>query len=103
MTITDEKKNISWGGIKFYIKKYIILGKGLMQDPDTPLISKILLGIAIGYALMPFDLIPDFIPVLGQLDDLIIIPGLIYLALMFIPKDVYDRNKKNAFMEKGGL
>jgi len=38
--------------------------------------------------LLPFDLIPDFIPVLGQLDDILIVPGLIYLALKMIPKDI---------------
>ena len=43
---------------------------------------------AMAYALSPIDLIPDFIPILGVLDDLVIVPGLIWLALMFIPKDV---------------
>ena len=44
--------------------------------------------MAIGYLLLPFDLIPDFIPVIGQLDDLLIVPGLIYLALKMIPDEV---------------
>ncbi|NOS96106.1 MAG: DUF1232 domain-containing protein [Methylotenera sp.] len=50
--------------------------------------AKFFLGLAVGYLLLPFDLIPDFIPVLGQLDDVIIIPVLLYLALLFIPKAV---------------
>ena len=50
--------------------------------------AKFLLWLAIGYVLLPFDLIPDFIPVLGQLDDILIVPGLIYLALKMIPKDI---------------
>ncbi|HLD08771.1 MAG TPA: YkvA family protein [Methylophilaceae bacterium] len=59
-----------------------------MHHPQTPLFAKILLGLAVAYLLLPFDLIPDFIPVLGQLDDVLIVPGLIYLALKMIPDHV---------------
>ena len=52
--------------------------------------AKILIGIAIAYALSPVDLIPDFIPVLGHLDDLIIVPLLIFAAVRLVPKDVLE-------------
>jgi uncharacterized membrane protein YkvA (DUF1232 family) len=61
------------------------------RHPETPLAAKVLLGLAIGYLLLPFDLIPDFIPVLGQLDDVFIVPGLIYLALRLIPDKIVDQ------------
>jgi uncharacterized membrane protein YkvA (DUF1232 family) len=48
---------------------------------QTPLVSKTLLGLAFGYLLLPFYLIPDFIPVISHLDDLVIIPLLVYFAL----------------------
>jgi uncharacterized membrane protein YkvA (DUF1232 family) len=60
----------------------------ISHHPQTPLFAKILLGLAIGYLLLPFDLIPDFIPVIGQLDDLVIVPGLVYLALKLIPEEL---------------
>ena len=60
----------------------------VLKHPETPWIAKIFLGLAVGYLLMPFDLIPDFIPIIGQLDELVIIPILLYLALLFIPKHV---------------
>lgn len=60
----------------------------MLRHPQTPLLAKVLLGLAVGYLLLPFDLIPDFIPVIGHLDDVMIVPGLIYLALKMIPDEI---------------
>ena len=62
--------------------------KRLQQHPQTPKLAKALLWLAIGYLLMPFDLIPDFLPVVGQLDELVIIPILLYWALRLTPATV---------------
>ena len=62
--------------------------KRLQQHPQTPKFAKALLWLAIGYLLMPFDLIPDFLPVIGQLDEVVIIPILLYWALKLTPQDV---------------
>ncbi|WP_292375588.1 MULTISPECIES: YkvA family protein [unclassified Methanosarcina] len=75
--------------IKDNAKKYIELCKLIYADPRTPKTARILLWIAIGYALSPIDLIPDFIPVIGHLDDLVIIPILLYIAMRSVPKNVY--------------
>jgi len=66
----------------------------VLKHPQTPLLAKIVLGLAVGYALLPFDLIPDFIPVIGHLDDLIIVPGLVVMALWLIPKQVVAECRK---------
>ncbi len=55
------------------------------RDPRVPLTAKLLAGAVAAYALSPIDLIPDFIPVLGYLDDLILVPLGIALALRMIP------------------
>ncbi|WP_343247458.1 YkvA family protein [Diplocloster hominis] len=65
-----------------------------LKDKDTPLTAKIAAGITIGYALSPIDLVPDFIPVLGYLDDLILLPAFIALTIKLIPKDIWEKNKK---------
>ncbi|MDO8445027.1 MAG: DUF1232 domain-containing protein [Deltaproteobacteria bacterium] len=62
----------------------------VLKDSRTPIFAKVLLGAAVSYALMPFDLIPDFIPVIGHIDDVIIVPGLLYLALKMIPKELVE-------------
>ncbi len=62
----------------------------VLRHPKTPVLAKIFLGLAIAYVLMPFDLIPDFIPVIGQLDDLVIVPLLVYVALKMIPNAVVN-------------
>lgn len=64
-----------------------------VQDPRTPKTAKFILWLAVGYALMPFDLIPDFIPVLGQIDDVVIIPLLVVTALKLIPVEVLRDSK----------
>jgi uncharacterized membrane protein YkvA (DUF1232 family) len=63
---------------------------------DVPITAKIIVVIAVVYALSPLDLIPDFIPVLGYLDDLIILPLLIYLSIKLIPKNIFDECKEKA-------
>lgn len=59
-------------------------------DSRTPVMAKILAALTVAYLLSPIDLIPDFIPVLGLLDDLIIVPLLIKATLELIPKYVLD-------------
>ena len=58
------------------------------QHPECPIFSKLLVGFIILYALSPIDLIPDFIPILGYLDEAIILPILIVLAIRLIPEKV---------------
>ena len=58
------------------------------RDPRTPWFAKVVAGAVVAYALSPIDLIPDFIPVLGYLDDLIIVPLGIALAVKMIPNAV---------------
>ncbi|MEY8877527.1 MAG: YkvA family protein, partial [Leptothrix sp. (in: b-proteobacteria)] len=58
------------------------------RHPDTPWPAKLLAGVVVAYALSPIDLIPDFVPVLGLLDDLLLLPALIWLAVRLVPADV---------------
>jgi uncharacterized membrane protein YkvA (DUF1232 family) len=66
----------------------------VLADSRTPIQAKILLGLAVGYLCMPFDLIPDFLPVIGHLDDIIIVPALVYLALRFIPAELVAEHRR---------
>ncbi|NOU24262.1 MAG: DUF1232 domain-containing protein [Methylotenera sp.] len=70
------------------LKQEFAVYRLVLKHPQTPWIAKAFLGLAVGYLLLPFDLIPDFIPVLGQLDDVVIIPVLVYIALLFIPQEI---------------
>lgn len=59
-----------------------------VRHPGTPRLVKLLAALVAAYALSPIDLIPDFIPVLGLLDEMVLLPGLIWLALRLMPADV---------------
>ena len=66
------------------------------RDPRTPWIARLVAALVIGYALSPLDLIPDFIPVLGYLDDLVLLPLGIALALRLIPPVVLAEARADA-------
>ena len=66
------------------------------RDPRTPWHAKAIIACVVAYALSPIDLIPDFIPVLGYLDDLLLLPMGIYLALKLIPAEVLIDARRRA-------
>ncbi len=70
------------------LKRELRVYQRVLKDCRTPKTAKCLLALAVGYVLLPFDIIPDFIPVIGHLDDLIIVPALVIIALKMIPKEV---------------
>ena len=67
-----------------------------LKDKRTPILAKAFAGITVAYALSPVDFIPDFIPVLGYLDDVILLPMLVALTIQFIPKEVLEENRQQA-------
>ena len=67
-----------------------------MKCKETPIVAKILAAVTVAYALSPIDLIPDFIPVLGYLDDIILLPALIALTIKLVPTSVWERCLKEA-------
>ncbi|QZD96573.1 YkvA family protein [Qipengyuania gelatinilytica] len=66
------------------------------RDTRTPLAAKLLAGAVAAYALSPIDLIPDFIPVLGLIDDLLIVPAGIWLVLRMIPPPLLEELRESA-------
>ena len=74
-----------------------------LKDKRTPWYAKIIAAVVVVYALSPIDLIPDFIPVLGALDDLIILPALIAWCVKCIPSEVFEdcRRRAEAAWESG--
>lgn len=67
-----------------------------LKDKETPIVAKVIAAVTVGYALSPIDLIPDFIPVLGYLDDVILLPALITLTIKLIPASVWEKCLKEA-------
>jgi len=72
-----------------------------MRDPRTPWLARLITGFVVAHTLSPIDLIPDFIPILGYLDDLIIAPAGIWLAVRLIPPEVMDAARLAATQAEG--
>jgi len=85
-------KNMSTLFQKF--KSELQLYRSILADPRTPRLSRILLGAAVAYAVTPVDIIPDIIPVIGHLDDVIIVPALVYFALKTIPRTLLEEHRQ---------
>ncbi len=80
-------------------KREVAVYRRVLADQRTPLGAKIFLGLAVGYLCVPFDLIPDFIRVLGHLDDAIIVPGLVYIALRCVPRELIAEHRMQVAAE----
>jgi uncharacterized membrane protein YkvA (DUF1232 family) len=78
------------------LKKEITVIYYAYQHPKMTIWPKMVIAFTLGYALSPVDLIPDFIPVLGYLDDLFIVPALLVLSIKLIPTDVLEESRKIA-------
>lgn len=91
-----ERNKYMWKERAAKLKRTLPVLALVWKDPDTPRIARILAAITLGYALSPVDLIPDFIPVLGYLDDIILLPALIALTIRLIPSYVWERNCQKA-------
>jgi uncharacterized membrane protein YkvA (DUF1232 family) len=72
-----------------FIKEIFVLYYGI-KDPVTPFYAKLIAFAALVYLISPIDLIPDFIPIAGYLDDLVIVPLLLHAAFTFLPSQVKE-------------
>ena len=78
------------------VKRDVVAVYFAARDPRTSLVAKCLAIAVSAYALSPIDLIPDFIPVLGYLDDLLIVPLGLLLVIRMLPPEVLDESRKKA-------
>jgi uncharacterized membrane protein YkvA (DUF1232 family) len=86
----------SWRQRARHIKRDTLALYLACRDPRTPWYAKLFAALVVAYALSPIDLIPDFVPVLGYLDDLIVVPAGIVLAIRMIPSPVLAECRERA-------
>lgn len=90
--IAAMKRDLSKRIMALPIRVKISLLWRMFRDPDVPVAAKSVLPVLVAYLAMPFDLVPDFIPVLGQLDDLLIIAAGLGLFLWLTPRPVIEQH-----------
>ena len=77
-----------------YVRRRIRFFRAIISDGQTPAVARWCLVAALAYLLSPIDIIPDFIPVLGLIDDLLLVWMLVKIALRLIPKNVFERHRE---------
>jgi uncharacterized membrane protein YkvA (DUF1232 family) len=85
MSVTSKLREIRDG-----LAREIQVYRLVLRHERTPWVTRVLLGAALAYALSPIDLIPDWLPVVGHLDDILIVPLLVWLAMKFVPPGVVE-------------
>ena len=86
------------GGVR--LSTYLLALWKLFKHPQTPKPAKFVAILVLAYAVSPLELIPDFIPVLGYLDDMLLLPGLIWVTIRLLPPEVLAscRNQADAWI-----
>ena len=92
-------KRLRREGLARGLKRQTATLKHALEDPRTPRRAKVLGAAVLAYLVSPIDLIPDFIPVLGQLDDLILVPAGFYVVWRMIPREVWREAQARAERE----
>lgn len=99
LTILLNIETVMFDSLKTWakrLKRDVIALMFASRDPATPVIAKCIAGLTVAYALSPIDLIPDFIPIIGFLDDVILVPVGIWLSLRLIPSAVLVNSRAKA-------
>ncbi len=91
MNLLEKLK--SWARL---LKQNIVMLWFATKHPQTPLLPRVICIFIVAYALSPIDLIPDFIPILGYVDDLILLPMLIWIAIRLIPNSIIQESRIQA-------
>ena len=94
MGLNDRFRNI-----RTAFKQELRVYRFLCEDQRVPRLAKWALALAVAYALSPIDLIPDFVPLIGHLDDLLIVPALILFALWLMPSNVVGEARERAHQQ----
>jgi uncharacterized membrane protein YkvA (DUF1232 family) len=102
MADTDMRLGRTWSEQARRLKGEVLALYLACRDPRVPWYAKVLAGLVVAYALSPIDLIPDFIPVLGYLDDAILIPLGVLAVRAMVPRDVMDECRLRARQTMAG-
>lgn len=75
----------------------------MLRDPGAPLMAKIVAIVALAYLVSPVDFVSDAVPLLGWIDDALVLAGLLWLAYRFLPRELYEALRRRAGFQDGNV